>query len=196
MTRYRSTRSGPFGGSAGFSLIELTAALAIIGILSASAVMMLPNAIQTARADGGMTQVIAELRLAKDRAITERRDMEVRFVAPNEIQIWRQEVPVALGRTLVHSIRLENRIEFVLMAGVPDTPDGFGNDSAVDFEDATTLFFRSEGMFTDANANLDPINGTVFLGVPFRPETARAVTVFGPTALIRGFRWVDQQWVD
>ena len=196
MTRQRSISPGPFSGSAGFSLVELAAAIGVIGILSASAVMMLPNAIQAARSDGGMTQVISELRLARDRAISERRDMEVRFLAPNEIQIWRQEVPTALGRTLVHSVRLENRIEFVLMAGLPDTPDGFGNATAVDFEDAATLFFRAEGMFTDANANLDPINGTVFLGVPLRPETARAVTVFGPTALIRGYRWTDQQWVD
>lgn len=98
MTRETRNPSRLPGEPAGFSLIELTAAIAVIGILSASAVMMLPNAIQTARAGGGMTQVITALRHAKDRAITERRDMEVRFVAPNEIQIWRHEVPAALIR--------------------------------------------------------------------------------------------------
>jgi hypothetical protein len=58
------------------------------------------------------------------------------------------------------------------------------------------LIFRAEGMFTDGNPNLDPLNGTVFIGVFGQPSTARAVTIFGPTALIRGYRWNGSQWVE
>lgn len=184
------------GQSAGFTLTELIVALGITSVMVAALAMIAPRTIRDARADGGLEQVISQLQRAKELAVTERRDMEVRFIAPDEIQIWRQEVPVALGRTQLSTVRLENGMQFLLMPGLPDTPDGYGNGAAIEFSGANTLLFRSEGMFTDGNANLDPLNGTVFLGVPNRPETARAVTVFGPTALIRGFRWTGQQWVE
>jgi hypothetical protein len=58
------------------------------------------------------------------------------------------------------------------------------------------LIFRVEGTFTDGNANLDPISGTVYLGINNEPRTARAVTIFGPTAMIRGYRWDGRQWVE
>ena len=185
------------GGSAGFSLMELLVVVGVASVVMATAVLMMPDTIRNARADGGMALVVAELRRAKDLAVTQRRDMEVRFVLPDEIQIWRQEVPVQHNnQTRISTTRLENHIEFLLMPGLPDTPDGFGNGSAIEFDTAPALFFRSEGMFTDANANLDPLNGTVFLGVRNQPLTARAVTVFGPTALIRGYRWTGAQWVE
>lgn len=182
--------------AAGFSLIEVLVVLGVASVVMATAVLMMPGAIRDARADGGMTVVVSELRRAKDLAVTQRRDMEVRFILPNEIQVWRQEVPISQGLTRISTVRLENNNEFLLMPGLPDTPDGFGNGSAIEFDSAPALFFRSEGMFTDANANLDPLNGTVFLGVRNQPQTARAVTVFGPTALIRGFRWTGAQWVE
>jgi type II secretory pathway pseudopilin PulG len=189
-------RSQGYRGTAGFSLVEILVVAGVACVVMATAVLIMPGAVRDARSDGAMTVVVSELRRAKDLAVTERRDMEVRFVAPNEIQIWRQEVPVSAGMTRISSVRLENSMQFVLMAGLPDTPDGFGNGSAIEFDDAPALFFRTEGIFTDANANLDPLNGTVYLGVPNLPQTARAVTVFGPTALIRSFRWTGQQWVE
>jgi len=185
------------GESAGFSLMELLVVLGVASVVMATAVLMMPSAIRDARSDGGMALVVAELRRAKDLAVTERRDMEVRFVLPDEIQIWRQEVPVqANNQTRISTTRLENHIEFLVMPGLPDTPDGFGNGSAIEFDNAAVLYFRSEAMFTDGNANLDPLNGTIFLGVRNQPLTARAVTIFGPTALIRGYRWTGAQWME
>ncbi|MBE3109136.1 MAG: prepilin-type N-terminal cleavage/methylation domain-containing protein [Acidobacteria bacterium] len=185
-----------FRDTAGFSLIEVLVVAGVASVVMATAVLIMPGAVRDARSDGAMTVVASELRRAKDLAVTERRDMEVRFVAPNEIQIWRQEIPLTAGMTKISSVHLENNMQFVLMPGLPDTPDGFGNGSAIEFDDAPALFFRTEGIFTDANANLDSLNGTVFLGVPNQPLTARAVTVFGPTALIRSFRWTGQQWFE
>jgi prepilin-type N-terminal cleavage/methylation domain-containing protein len=189
-------RQQRIGDSTGFSLVEVLVVVGIGCVVMATAVLMMPGAIRDARADGGATMVVTELRRAKDLAVTERRDMEVRFVPPNEIQIWRQEVPLNQGQTRLSTVFLENNVEFLLTPGLPDTPEGFGNGSAIEFDAAPALFFRTEGMFTDANPNLDPLNGTVFLGVRNQPLTARAVTVFGPTALIRSYRWTGAQWME
>ena len=63
------------------------------------------------------------------------------------------------------------------------TPPG----PCLDFGGATALLFTSEGTFVDQTG--DPLNGTVFLSDPQRPNSLRAVTIFGPTALVRAWRW-------
>jgi prepilin-type N-terminal cleavage/methylation domain-containing protein len=35
---------------------------------------------------------------------------------------------------------------------------------------------------------------TIFIGQPTRPLTARALTIFGPTARLRGYRWNGATW--
>jgi hypothetical protein len=54
--------------------------------------------------------------------------------------------------------------------------------------------FTSEGSFVDANG--DPLNGTLFIANTAIPDSARAITVFGPSALLRVWRWDGVQWVD
>jgi hypothetical protein len=142
---------------------------------------------------------MTELRWAKNAAIAQRRDVEVQFVSPNQIRLLRHDVGAGgadAGTTLLRSVYLENQVEFRLTPGLPDTPDGFGQTTATAFGGAATLFFRSEGFFTDSNPNLDPLNGTVFLGIRNQVSSARAVTIFGPTALIRGYTWNGRQWVE
>ena len=34
------------------------------------------------------------------------------------------------------------------------------------------------------------------LAVPGEPNTARAITFFGPTALLRGWKWDGKKWVE
>jgi hypothetical protein len=53
--------------------------------------------------------------------------------------------------------------------------------------------FGPDGSFVDPTGV--PVNGTVFLGVPGQVETARAVTVFGSTGRVRGYRWIGSAWV-
>ena len=177
---------------AGFTLIELLVAVGLIGILSAISVMMMPGVILSAKADSGAARVVSVLRMAREQAIAQRRSVRVTFTPPNRVVISRQEVP-GPGTTVINSVPLENGMEFGLFSGIPDTPDAFGNASATSFGLATTIAFTSEGWFVDQNG--DPVNGTAFLGKANQPLSARAVTIFGPTALIREWRWNGSQWI-
>jgi prepilin-type N-terminal cleavage/methylation domain-containing protein len=179
--------------TAGFTLIEIMMALGLIAVMSAVAVMVMPTALRSATADSGASRVASVLRTAREQAISQRRNVRMTFTAPNQLVVTRVNVPATTTTTLGTTV-LESGIAFQLFAGVPDTPDAFGNPSATSFGTATTVMFSSEGTFVDQNG--DPVNGTVFLGRGIDPLSARAVTIFGPTALIRQWRWNGGQWTD
>jgi hypothetical protein len=52
--------------------------------------------------------------------------------------------------------------------------------------------FTADGTLADQTGT--PVNGTVFLGQAGSPMTSRALTVFGPTATFRSYRWNGQSW--
>jgi hypothetical protein len=54
--------------------------------------------------------------------------------------------------------------------------------------------FTSEGTFVDANG--DVLNGTLFLSIAGEKNSARAITVFGTTGLLRVWRWDGQKWTE
>ena len=80
-----------------------------------------------------------------------------------------------------------------------DTPDGFATGppaqpGAVAFGALATRTFTSQGTLVDANGDI--LNGTLFLAIPNQQNSARAITVFGTTALLRYWRWDGSKWVD
>ena len=179
------------GSTSGFTVTELVATAGIIATMAAMATLVMPGALTSARADGGSARLTAVLRVAREQAITQRRTVRITFTPPNRIVVTRVEVP-GPATTVLSDANLEEGMAFQLFPGVPDTPDAFGRASATSFGTATTLAFTSEGSFVDQNG--DPVNGTVFLGRANQPTSARAVTVFGPTALVRNWRWNGGQW--
>lgn len=180
----------------GFSLIELTVVLGLSVVLASIAVLTTTGAVEGARADSAAQALVRELREARELAIGERRNIEVAFIDPNQLQIRRREVvgTVETVTTVLETVVLEGRQRFALPAGTADTPDGFGNGAAVDFGAATALLFTSEGTFV--NQTGDPLNGTVFLGNPQNDVSLRAVTLFGPTALLTVWRWNGAAWTE
>ncbi len=174
----------------GYSLIEVLAVLTLATFTYAIASGFYPQAAAAIQGDANMRIVNWQLKLARETAINERRDVEVQFTAPNMIRIVRHNIPS--GTTLLYTAVLENRTEFLLFPGQPDTPDGFGRAQAVSFGGAATVMFTADGMFTDAAGN--PVNGSIFLGQVGKPMTSRALTVFGPTATLRSYRWNGSAW--
>jgi hypothetical protein len=92
------------------------------------------------------------------------------------------------------TVFLEGAMEFRQYPGQGDTGDAFGMAGPIAFGPSVTRLFTSEGSFVTAAGQ--PLNGTVFLGRINEPKSARAITVFGPTALIKAWRWDGVKWVE
>jgi prepilin-type N-terminal cleavage/methylation domain-containing protein len=179
--------------AAGFTLVETLVVVGLIAVLSGITVMVMPIALLSAKADSGAAQVVSVLRVAREEAISQRRNLRVAFTAPNRIVVSRVEVP-GPGISVITQALLEGGLTFRLFVGLPDTPDAFGNAAASSFGGATSIAFTSSGEFVDQNG--DPVNGTVFIGREDQPLSARAVSIFGPTALVREWRWNGSRWTD
>ncbi|MGD9906117.1 MAG: Tfp pilus assembly protein FimT/FimU [Vicinamibacterales bacterium] len=178
---------------AGFTLAEMLVVVALIAIGSAVTIPLTMEMVNRAKNDSSVVVAQTFIDAARDRAVAERRNVELEFTAPNWLRMYRIEVPTN-ARTLVGEMRLEGGQEFRKFPTVSDTPDAFGASGAISFTGTMPVMFTSDGSLIDAQG--DVVNGSVFFGVPDRPESARAVTVFGITGMIRTWKWRGAQWFD
>jgi prepilin-type N-terminal cleavage/methylation domain-containing protein len=176
---------------AGFSMVEVTMAVMLGSILAGFAVLNLVGTSPGMAANAALYETVAQLRQGRERAIAQRRNIQLWFLGNNQIQLVRENQPN--GTTILSTVTLDGAIQFRLFDGVLDTPDSFGKATAVDFGTAASLIFLSDGTLVDGQGN--PVNGSVFLGQANRPETARAVTILGATGRVRGYRWTGTSWI-
>jgi Tfp pilus assembly protein FimT len=172
-------------------LIEASVAVFIICLVSGFAILEFNGIAPGMTANAALSETVAQLRKGRELAIAQRRNIEVKFLGNNQIQLVRDNVPA--GTTILSTVTLEGKVQFRLFDGVLDTPDLFGKAAAVDFGGAASLIFLSDGTLVDAGGN--PLNGSVFLGQVNHPETARAATILGATGRVRGYRWTGSAWI-
>jgi hypothetical protein len=146
------------------------------------------------KGDGAMRVVLGQMNQARELAITQRRYMRVEFTVPNLIRIVREDTTTApIATTTLSTVLLEGGVEFALVNGVPDTPDGFGKSTALGFGIApNNVKFAPDGTLitlTGASAN-----GSLFLSLSNQILSARAVTVLGSTGRVRGYKWDGAKW--
>ncbi len=178
-------------GQAGFSVLETLLVVSIMGVMASMAVLQVGNARPAIKGDSAMRTVIAQMRTARELAITQRRYMRLSFGDPNKVEILREEVP-GPSTTSVGSTVIEGGIAYSVISGLPDTPDSFGLGSAVNFGTATNVKFTPDG--TLVNQDGQTVNGTVLLSLSNQKQSARAITVLGSTGRIRGYRWDGSAW--
>ncbi len=182
---------------AGFSITEVLIVVALVGILSAMAIPISRGFIRSSSADSSVVQLQAAIDVAHDRAVAERRNFVLTLTAPRTVQISRQEIDGAgnvTGTTLVETYGLENNQQLLRFPGMADTPDAFGGATAINFTGTAPVMFTSDGSLVDSNG--DVVNGSIFIGTPNEPMSARAVTVFGVTGLMRAWKWRGSQWME
>ncbi|MGH9534659.1 MAG: pilus assembly FimT family protein [Terriglobales bacterium] len=190
VTQLRHPGPGPHR-AAGFSFTELLIAMTVLVVMLALAVVGYQHMWPGVEANAALDGLEAQLRLARQDALTQRRTFEVSFVAPNQMTISRVELSGTL--TTEPGYTLPNTSTFQVFAGLPDTPDAFGDASAIDFTDVNggaggdTLLFLANGSVTDLAGN--DVNGTVFLGLTGNSQTARAVTLYGITGILHGYSY-------
>jgi len=177
--------------NAGFSMVEMIMGLLLACIVAGIAVLNINGISPGTKANAALNETVAQLRRGRETAIAQRRNIELKFLGNNQIQLVRDDLPA--GTTVLSTVTLEGKMQFHLFSGVPDSPDLFGRTGAVSFGGANSLIFQSNGILVDSNAN--PLNGTVFLGQDKYPETARAVTILGATGRVRGYRWAGSSWI-
>lgn len=178
----------------GFSVIELVAVVSTMIAVLAMAIVQLQPAIQQLRANNAKYSLGSTLRFARQAAIAQRRAIRVEFIGSRELKLTRMNQPA--GTTEISDVFLSSDVSYQLTAGAPDTPDGFGNGGAIVFGGMVggppVMQFQSDGTFVDGNGN--PINGTVFLGIPNITTAARAVTVLGATGRVHSYQFTGTTW--
>lgn len=169
----------------GFTLLELVITCTFFLTVSGMGLALVGSALPGVRTDGEVNRLIGLMQLARETAITRQRDVEMRIDADtNSVLIVRHEggteVPVS-------QLFFEYNVTFRKFSGMGDTPEEYGGDNPVNFGNAESLTFAPDGSFLSDDDV--PQNGTVFLGVDGRRETARAITITGTTARARLYSW-------
>lgn len=182
----------------GFSLVELLIAVGLLGVMMATAMLVSRTSLGMSKTASSAQQLRAALRAARETSIAERRNINVRFIAPNIIELTRRNVvgtEETGDETLLETVPVEFGSQFrALPSTVPDTPEAFGRAGAIDFGDAEELIFTPEGQLVDQAG--DPVSGSIFLALPTDGSSIHAVTISGPTAMVRTFRWNGRSWVE
>ena len=192
-----------YRSASGFSLVEMMLVVGIGAVLTGMAVSQIGIARPGMNGDGAMRVTLGLMNQARQIAIQQRRYVRVIFTTPpNTIQVIREDTtsPTVCTTTctVLTSAYLEGNVQFGVVSGVVDTPDGFGINSAafnstpVAFGSAANVKFAPNG--TLVNQDGLATNGTVFLAIPGTALSSRAVTVLGATGRVRGYRWDGKQW--
>lgn len=179
----------------GFSLIELMAVVLIIMVVASIAVMSLQPALKYSRVNNGYNITMAAIRQARDYAIGQRQQYFVTFSnasVPNTITLTQSGTG-----TVINTYQLPTDVTFAVVAGIPTaaskTPDGFGTGgTAIDFDQAVTggvknvIYFMPDGTAQDLNGNVN--NGVIYIARAGELYSSHAVTVWGATGRLRGWR--------
>jgi type II secretory pathway pseudopilin PulG len=191
----------------GFSLVELVTVVGITFVLASMAIVSTRSSTYASRANDAMFEVISQMRTAREIAVTKRRNVLVTFTAPNEIQLTVETLPGEAPATAIAPVFLNDGVPggniFYVYPGVPDTPMGFGNSSALTFTPASggtaglAIMFSTSGSLVGTTGasgfstvgNNNPVNASIFTGIAGQPNTVRAVTVMGTTGRVRSYSW-------
>ena len=191
-------RAHNLAGCRGFSLLEMMIVASLMMIVGGITFMALIPAWQQTRITNAYNTTLMTIRRAHDEAVAERRVYVVSFnngAIPNTITVTQNTVA---GPVLVQA-QLAPEMAFVAIPGIPTspiaqpiTPDGFGNGgSAIDLDvnvtpGVTTIFFYPDGTAQDSVGNIS--NGVVYLARQGDLYSSRAVTIWGATGRVRGWR--------
>ena len=180
----------------GFSLLEILTGLAIISVVLAMGMLNYSTILPNFKANSAMDQLLYQLRSARERAIAHRREVQVQFSGTNLLTIT--ELWLVGTAPPASTVSFEGGAQYIVFSTIPDLPApfNFGNTAGVYFGGVSggppIMKFSTTGSFIDGGNTL--VNGTVFMGIPGKPSTARAISILGATGRVHEYHWDGTQW--
>ena len=181
-----------------------------IGLTMAGVTFMaLAPLFKQSHVDTAYDTTLSVIREYRNQSISQSKRYILTFTNPGTItvQYWGVGVPVSPAPVTVATYTLPPDIDFQVQAGFPAAaPDSFGNGtSAIDFDQGMGLGSQNYIMFMPDGSSQDTL-GNYNSGVVYMTQTggdvftSRAVSVFGTTGRVRGWRlynksgntWVQQ----
>lgn len=200
----------------GFSLLEMMIVLSIGLIMAGITFLTLQPALKDVRMNQAYDMVLTQLRMARERAVQSRQQYIVcigngvctgaptPLGAPSaqSVQIFQWPSGTALTSAVqISKLDLPPNITFQVVTGIPTgattVPDGFGSGgAALDFDQAVVpnlnnqVMFLPDGSAHDSSGNLN--SGVMYMARTGELYSSRAITVFGASGRIRGWRLVNK----
>jgi Tfp pilus assembly protein FimT len=191
--------------ASGFSLIEMTMVVALIIIMASITFISLVPVLKQQRLTNAYNTTLAAMRQARDNAVAQRTSYSVTFsnaAIPNTITVS----PTLLGwqgdqNTTVY--QLPTDVTFNVQTGYPSPgPDNYGTGVLpIDFGytangatgGAATIYFCPDGSAQDSEGGVGLCQGSwdggvVYVARPGEILSSRAVTLWGGTGRIHGWR--------
>jgi len=192
----------------GFSLLELLIVISIGMIMAGVTFMALKPLFNQNHVDQAYDTTLSVIRNYRNQSITQSKRYIIFFTAPGTltVQYWGIGVPVSPAPVTVATFQLPSDIQFAVQAGFPNPgPDSFGTGTtAITVNNCALvgtncLIFYPDGSAQDDLGNFN--SGVVYLTRPGDMYSSRALSIFGTTGRIRGWRlyfqggantWVQQ----
>jgi Tfp pilus assembly protein FimT len=188
----------------GFSLLEVVTVLAISIIVSVVSVISLIPMLKQGRVTNAYNTTLSALRQARDNAIAQRTSYSVTIAngASSTITVT-PTLSTFQGAQNTTVYKLPTDMTFNVQTGFPTTgPDGYGSGiTAIDFGytangstgGQTTIYFCPDGSAQDVEGGAGNCSGSwdggvLYIARPGEILSSRAITLWGGTGRIRGWR--------
>jgi prepilin-type N-terminal cleavage/methylation domain-containing protein len=201
----------------GFSLMEMVIVIAISMVVMGITFISLQPTLKDSRVNSAYATVLMQMRNAREMAIEKRQAYIVCFGtnipagaptprgAPTvqSIQVFQWPANTALAAAIqVSALQLPFDVKFQTLPGLPAgaTPDGFGaGNVALDLDQGVAGGVRDQIMFLPDGSARDTLgnynNGVLYFARGSDLYSSRAITVFGASGRIRGWRLVNNAGV-
>ncbi|HEX8815317.1 MAG TPA: prepilin-type N-terminal cleavage/methylation domain-containing protein [Terriglobales bacterium] len=182
----------------GFSLVELMISMTVFLVAAMIITMGVQPALREGRVNQAYNTTLTAMRIARDTAIAQRQGYYVTLnnaVAPNTVTITQSSTG-----NIINTYWLPTDVTFQTLPTFPTsqtvfpmTPNGFGvGATAIDFDQGVAggvqniIYFMPDGSAQDIAGNYN--NGVVYVARTGDNYSARALTLFGATGRLRGWR--------
>jgi type II secretory pathway pseudopilin PulG len=195
--------------TSGFSLLEMTIVMALMMIMAGVSFLSLQPMLRQQRVNNAYNLVLSAMRQARDNSVAQRTSYSVTLdssAIPHRITVAPTfPGPQGIQNPVTYVLPID--VSMIAVSGIPTaatkTPDGFGTGArAIDFGytgsgagigGQNVIYFCPDGSAQNAVGgagqcvgNAD--SGVVYIARPTELLSSRAITVWGATGRIRGWR--------